>query len=493
MTFLTMMRVESGVLNTTEVITMYSGKSTMLDSFELNGTWWLPENYEEKIAGILRYERGDIELNLIGQFSSSIESTRHHEPGMFRPSIICGLCDGKLVTLCDLMLTNNTFHFGIIADHSSRFIAGCLLVGWAFESKNVLQFIHSDAKFTSLEYWVGQRPFVENRVAKGGYSLSYESPETITAKVSQSDAEISVVGVHSVNQGFNGRELVHRNVIRIRPDSPRDMDWFMKTISTFRNLLTLASSDQVNYDTIDLYFSDAPTNHPDGITKVSVFFKQPGDAKPVKPSKFPSFLFSYESIQDQFENVINLWYLKSEELSTVFDLLFGVMYNRRLYLRFQFLSLIHAIESYDRIRNKTQYLTQQEYESIRSTLVTAIPQTVAADHRDSLKNRIKYGNEASLRKRLTEIFKKLSLDSVNLVTDDPKKFVKRIVDTRNYFTHYGDDSKENSIDEGSELYEASLRLQILLYILLLKEIGLSEGFIVNAIRSFPKLNYIHDR
>jgi hypothetical protein len=472
---------------------MYSDKSTMIDSFELKGTWWLPENPDDKLAGFLTYECGDIELKLLGQFGSCPGSIKNYEPGKFQPEIMCGQCDGKLVTLSDLILVSNGFHGGVAADYSSRYIAERLIVGWAFGSKNELWFSNSDAKYANLEHWVGQRPFDDNGLCNDGYSLSYETPSMITAYVRQLDAEISVVGVYSVHQGFSERNIVHRNVVRIRPVSQKSLDWFLKSISTFRNLLAFANCDQVNTEVIELYFSGVPTSHPDGISKVSVYFKQLGEAKPGANREFPRFLFSFESICHQFEKVVNSWYEKSDELSTVHDLLFGTMYNRRLYMRFQFLSLVHAVESYDRIRNKTQYLTEQEYERIRSTLVAAIPQSVASDHRESLKNRIRYGNEASLRKRMTEIFKSLSVDSVNLVTDDAKKFVKRIVDTRNYFTHYGNDSKENSMDEDSELYEFSLRLKILLYILLLKEIGISEDFIVNAIRSFPKLNYINDR
>lgn len=74
------------------------------------------------------------------------------------------------------------------------------------------------------------------------------------------------------------------------------------------------------------------------------------------------------------------------------------------------------------------------------------------------------------------------------MTQNVKDLVNRMVDTRNYFTHYPPELK-NTAFAGDHLHHANYKLRVLLIILLLKEIGLEEALIRKAICGNSELVY----
>jgi hypothetical protein len=182
------------------------------------------------------------------------------------------------------------------------------------------------------------------------------------------------------------------------------------------------------------------------------------------------------------------WFSKAELLRAVYTLFFGSMYFSDMYPRFHFLNLIQAIETFHRNIRKGQYLTETDFEPIRTALTSAIPEGVGSDLRAALTNKIRYGYEYSLRKRLGQLFAELEPQTIKLITDDPATFAGKIVDTRNYFTHYTDELKKLAFED-DEVHYANYKLRVLLIILLLKEIGLSEAIIREAVCHNRELLY----
>jgi hypothetical protein len=66
-------------------------------------------------------------------------------------------------------------------------------------------------------------------------------------------------------------------------------------------------------------------------------------------------------------------------------------------------------------------------------------------------------------------------------------FVGQVTDTRNFFTHHPTESDGEPM-RGRKLQQAKSRLQVLLHVLLLKELGFEEADIVSRIRMHPRLN-----
>jgi hypothetical protein len=162
-----------------------------------------------------------------------------------------------------------------------------------------------------------------------------------------------------------------------------------------------------------------------------------------------------------------------------------------MYLESVFLSLIQALETYSRATMDAKYVTPEEYQKIAAALNAGIPADTPSSLKQSLKSRIKYGNEYSLRKRLEGILSSLDTETVKLVCPNHTKLRDSLVETRNYLTHYTEELKENAI-HGPGLFYANLRMKLLLTILLCKEVGVNEESIRKALLNNNKwMQLIH--
>ncbi len=183
-------------------------------------------------------------------------------------------------------------------------------------------------------------------------------------------------------------------------------------------------------------------------------------------------LFTFKDISGRFESFLRKWFEKVDLLEPIYDLYFGTLYNPCMYLKHRFLSLIQAIESFHQRIYGGEYLLDENYKKVYDTLVNAIPNGVKTDFKEILENKLKYGNELSLRKRLKEIFDKYQ-EILNVFIENKNTFIEKVVDTRNYQTHHDKDLKERYAS-GKELYNLTQKLKILLEICLLIELGFSS-------------------
>lgn len=179
--------------------------------------------------------------------------------------------------------------------------------------------------------------------------------------------------------------------------------------------------------------------------------------------------------------VFNKWFLNADKLRSVCNLFFGTFYNPTLYLEFQFLSLIQSLESYHRIMMGGEYLSEEAWSPYKDMMIQCIPIEIDADHKISLKSRIRYGNEYSLRKRMRELVSSLEENTRQAILPSNNYYSGIIVDTRNYFTHYDEGMRDICL-KGEDLYYGNQRLKILIIILLLKTIGLDEKIIIQSLR-----------
>ena len=95
--------------------------------------------------------------------------------------------------------------------------------------------------------------------------------------------------------------------------------------------------------------------------------------------------------------------------------------------------------------------------------------------KDSWKNKIEYGNEVSLRKRLKDLIRYLNeFDITQKITNgDMEEFNNNVVDLRNYYTHYGHDNKPNI----NNVIGLTFDLKLLIELCILNELNFDKEFI----------------
>ena len=458
----------------------------MIEEFEHKGIWWLPSDPEEKIAGTLSFTPGEgAVLDLMGSFEN-IKSTNYKGSitkkvwtgELFEPEIMLGTSSGgKKITLHKCFETNE--HYSSSGFPTSSFCANIVFIGWHFTKPEELKFKSFFVNYLYFEEWSKIGVFSYRRESEEKskqYEVKYEVPEPVKAKINNFKISFD----HNLNiSGDWLREvnLKHTTFIKIEPEDELHFEEYQSILYHLQNFLSLATTRAIyplsivatteHYKRVSA-FSKGKVHHP----HIEIFYNVIGKVDLSKKLTHYDMLFTFEDISGQFETYLQNWFDKAELLKPVYDLFFGTLYKPSMYLEVQFLSLIQAVESYHRRRFGGKYLSDEDYNEVCDTLVNAIPDSVEGGFKDSLKNRIRYGNEFSLRTRLRRLFDSDEYREIlSEFAENKNAFIGEMVDTRNYLTHY--EGKEKAAI-GEELDPFIQKLKILLEICLLTELGFSS-------------------
>ncbi len=473
---------------------MASKDLTMFDEFEHRGHFWLPGNEQNVVPGVLNFRNDDIALGLFGLLRS--DSTGRHQnllPG-HETSIILGHGNNQAFTLYrNTEISTNLFSAG---HPTSTVSSNFLFVGEHYESESDLRFDSLTVNFTDLEEWVAEVPFKRGNFRKEGHKLTstevtYTFPDAFEIDVPRLDATIRLTfRLISEGPGYRSHTLEHFAYLEVTPKQSKDFRWFMDALVDLQHLLALFVHQPVYPKVIEMYrkTGEGPTARYSESSKVYYCHSDrnvQGASRPV------DMLLPLPKIRTHLPGVLAAWFAKLDELRDVSNLHFGALYRPKMYLESHFLVLMQALESFSRSLHDGNYLSDTDYQRVADALCAAIPPDIDSDLKASLKSRIKYGNEYSLRKRLGLIFDSLQSETLGLLSNDAGRFKGKIIDTRNYYTHYSEELKRKIL-EGEDLYWANQRLRLLLTILLLKEITVNEATIRQAISDNGRLKQMID-
>ncbi|OWK45507.1 HEPN domain-containing protein [Fimbriiglobus ruber] len=455
--------------------------TTLFDSFEYQGYFWLPATPDRKIPGVVRFASSDITLSLLGMLVETTLQQLAVVGPPFKADIILGQAqNGKKLTLyeCTQIGTSTTIPHGT---GSSTLSAGCLLIGKHFGSKADLLFHSLSINYLHLEEWLAYKPFPPQDEEKdaAGETTTYLSRYVVPDKLNYPVASLGCDILIDSQMFFGGFASFHKEsrehvaLLTVKPAAKQPFDWFLERIVDLQNLLTLLIGEPTFPKRTVLYGDEIAGPGFTYREDIQLFF-HPAHGKIGERLHPVKMLAMFPAVSAHFGTILDSWFAKRELLENVCDLFFGVIYNNYLFLQFRFLGLIQALETYCRRVQGGKYLPEADYEKIAAALKAALPTTTPQDLRNSLvQGKIKYGNEYSLRKRLRELLCSLEDDTTKLVTPTLGKFCEEVTATRNYLTHYSSELQAQAF-KGGDLYAAYLRLRLLVTIVLLKELGLDE-------------------
>lgn len=458
-------------------------KYCLANAFETNGYWWLPGKPENKIPGKISFDPlGDFSLKLLGALHA--EESFGSEP-TFKPEIIQGILeDGQLCTLINSFQTN--YSFGTILTNST-FALNIAIIGWAFDSKEKIKFNCVNFELTNLNNWAMQKCFKSKPWQDNKFCVEYDMPKKAKFSINSLDSTLAICSRADIKDGFFNKEINHQNYIQIRPKKKQNLDWFLEATYGIQNLIAILTAERIFTTNIKLEVKKEKSRLLSGkmISKfANIILRQSHyeETKNIHPLEIP---FTFRSIMSTFGTIVNSWFEEKLSNSSIYDVFFNGLYNKSLNQEFEFISLMQSLEGIHRSLGSDKYMNEQEYEEVRKTISNSIPSNLASDHKDALKARIKYGNEYSLRKRMSLIFQGLDTEIRDLITDDYKQFISKAVDNRNYLTHYDKASEANKM-EWHDMYLHSWSLRTLLICLIYKRIGIDNNILVNVLKSNKK-------
>jgi hypothetical protein len=442
-----------------------------MEEAEYEGEWWIPENPDKKISGTLRFSPingSNLKLNGLFKELKDLNVFLH-------PNIILGKTSNSghitLYKCCEHYSRAHT-----LGSLSSSFTADVVFIGHHFCKEEDIVFSSLSLTYPHLEEWIGISGIKIDM--KPDLVIIYGKPRKIEAEIDDIHICINPNCELKVNRISFRDEIKECNLkqtisIDIKPPGQIHFNDYMRNICHhIQNFLSLAIGEAVYPLTIKgkneayksealnrVLYDDIPILYPIG--------RSSNTAKELRPD---DMLFSFEDISDNFEKYLNNWFARSEVLSPACNLYFGTIYEKSMNLEHRFLNLIKAIESYHRRAHDGKYMSDDDYLQIYKKLIEAIPKDTEENLSESLKQRLMYHNEFSLRKRLKEVIDMCG-DATNLLIHNNKRFIENVVEMRNFLTHYTKDL-ERRTQKDKELAYLFLQTKFIMEICLLIELGI---------------------
>jgi hypothetical protein len=443
--------------------------------FEILGHWWLPDAPDQRLAGKLTSQRGHLELKLLGRFNSIDINARN----LVVP-VIHGIGDAKEFTLWRAVQETASFHFP--GGFEQTFNKLRVLIGGHFDRESETKFSAVGFDAPQIGPWMGCEPVVENLselneldIPNMSYKMASDRTKvfgpTSTGITYRFGSSVSTRREPYLAYGFDTTPSVHIDFAE-----PQTCSQAIDRVEKITDLLMLLVGENVDPQAITLHLPDEKWGF-DFLCE----FPPPVEKKLIDRREI---LAPLNKLGDSFIHILEKWDEERTRIGDTVALLGDVLDRNAPASHVRMLLLAQALEAFHRNVIGGEYLTKPAYEPFLQALLNAIPDGIKGDHRSSLKSRLRYGNELSLRTRLKKLLESISDDAMNNLQIDRRSFVCDVVDARNDFTHWVQEREEDR-PNGAHLANLLSSLLALTQLITLKHLGVDESLVVARMLESP--------
>lgn len=410
----------------------------MIKNIEIQGVWWLPDNPECKIAGILHHDpMGKTKLDLIGEFRPndwlySFNRTKGEH-------VIWGLSsENKEITLfqnypfatrntsCPFPIMHYDCQFLIIGKHIGSLKEDCQY------SARIL--------FDELSFWYNPK------IVRSLYNEKEKEIALISSFKNNHSIEIQVTD--SIKFSFEPQINVSQEDMGLKTDMTQSTDllvsfteqiclqFILNVVKEFELFLSIATLSHVQCKGFYIY-DETPSTEGKSKREIEImhhYFRE--EYKPNK--KLFNYLFTYDAVKEQSPNVLQKWY-SNEDIMPIRSHLVDSLNRHGVFSSTDFLIVVQALEGfYCRFR--------QDKEPLRNIIANLV--TEFSDIR-----------------------------CVEMEEDDYQK----IVDSRHYYSHLLPPGKKHHVVQGGELYNLDFKLRKILLCCVLNFMGFDNSTIDNFV------------
>lgn len=436
----------------------------MSEVFE--GQWWLPINRKNKIQGKLIISDGGYSELIVLDNSERID--------IVFPSV---KPFGSTLGLGDFDIIN-----GYVKSEEDKDISICLqgcdvirttssgLSKVTFQIENVIKVLHFDSYtsikiqslFLNLDYfmeWVNRTGFKVSRDTNPQEFkpvVEYDQPDAITlCKNEQLRIYIWFRAKAPLIHKYGPLCLDESIHLNIELSEQVELNQARELIQMIQDLFSFMVGLPVGRQKVEFrrYSNEvAQDNNFANQTCELVFPELVAHEK--KKVDSDEMLITLNSLLANGENVFENWMNTYLEVAQVMRLYFDSYYKYQITPQTRFINLTMGLEIY-------------HFRKINST---------------------QGRNKPTLNERITELLNSHNNICVHFA-DDLVLFVKRIVKTRNYFTHGGGE-ESSLIVPTNELFDYSLKMRILLEVLILSDLGFKEEDVYSKIKKAYQFSLI---
>jgi hypothetical protein len=433
--------------------------TTISDSLKLEGLWWNEESRNNKVSGSLHIKPDGIFLHLNGSVSGQSENP--HELNEYK-FIYGKQYNGCIFTLKNCVEVSKKQPFSGRGYDIQVFSIDEVYIGYYANSDDELKFNQYRVSYTYLGDWLRNVGLDSPKKVEDGYFVKYD-PNCGTT-VTQIDLELPEIGCRVEilsrivwSSNFNKCEIETKSFMNIFCTEPMSYSEISsKILEPMRGFLSLATA-QPNSLT-EVFATDETYD-------IQIHVRSDYESvKKASGSIEGNLVFLAKQITHKAQASLESWFSLESEMPEVCELFLSVHYAQGSRTN-RFLNLIQAIEAYSRKKLGEYKQERESYRDFVKNIISVVPE----EHREFVKQSLSYSNKKSLREFLSELINLSYPLSEGLVLDKDK-FIKYVIDTRNYLTHRDSEGKKYILS-GDSLGLMICSLLWILRIQFLLEIG----------------------
>ena len=444
------------------------------EPIEKTGFFWTPEDADNRVPGILRIaETGVATLEVFG-LSQRLLSRRPLDDPEFNQRaetinrIVGVVGKNESVTLDGCFRRSWNSNLGGL--WTSTIHANQAFIGAIY--KEDITFSKVQFSVEGLDEWLRISGIhVDHHWDEKRASIDFDPPKEIPFHLPggmemRFGFRWTLPGFPSITEA----RITQKAYVALISTELRPLDDFVNLIFKIHTFLCFAINKIVSLESITAYSTELTQELGDGLTyelPIKVYYESLPQSETEPKIRLPEMLFLYRGIEKECEGIFNRWLKNYETSEPAFNLYFASKSGAYKILDGKFLSLVQGIETLHRRNSQETFMAKEEF----SNLVDTISKSVPNDRREWIREKLKYANELSLRKRVGEMIEPFE-DFFGSNTER-KHFISKVVATRNYLTHY-DSGIESQAASERDLWMLCLKLEALFQLHFLRLIGIKD-------------------
>jgi hypothetical protein len=466
------------------------------ESAEWAGLWWLPDDPDQQVPGVLRYEPEDgLVLSLIGAFEDRVMS--NPSPGVVRVheghrmwDVIHGVAEHREITLlaCVPNSSKRTFGAQVKSPDKQTVMATTALIGAHISGEDDAAFSAAEVSVEDLGLWAASSVFegfigAHDGKPDGSGSISVRPSEAQSVVVDGTEFRLShrhTLPFFDQRRGVTVGRMRDTVFVQIVPTDPFSLSGALGTASLVQDLIALATHRAAGVIWLRLELAEADSvprgdrsslrRNADVLYSPSVLGKH--DAKAVDHNRV---FFTCASFP--FEEVVPRWCEAHGRLQAATNMILGLRYAPARYVENNLLTAVGAAEVLHRgLGIGGRPMPADEFKPMREAMLAHVPE----DHRERFRGVIH--NDPTLRDRLYALAARPDDEAVGLLMPDVDRWARRTTRARNDLAHEG--KTPHSIEELIAIVEMTTAVVILN---VLHELGLPAERQREIVREHPQL------
>lgn len=346
------------------------------------------------------------------------------------------------------------------------------LIGVHYDENEKIKFLKFNFSVEGLDEWllISGIKVDYNWDAKSA-TIRYDHPNEIVLQLPEGiELIFTFAWIFPSPVNITEAKITQKAYVSLKSNTLRSLDDFLNLVFKITNFFCFAIDKTVSLNSATGYSNEITKESNDGQTPeipIKIYYHSPSDSE-VKPKlNRNDMLFQYRHVASEIERVLTNWLSNYEIYEPAFNLYFASKSGAHRYIDGRFLSLVQGVETLHRRNSEQTPMPEDEFTEVKRIVLQACP----ADKQEWLTRKIEYANEFSLGERIKQMLEPFQY--LYGTEKDCKSFIRKVKDTRNYFTHY-DIKLLSRAATGEDLWNLCMKLECLFQLHFLRLMGLDK-------------------